>query len=195
MTLRFSRRIRAFFLSILIACTSCTAFRTFQSKRTFALPQITMISHETPIWDPVEQIYVGGVVPENAAVEDMIKAAQGTLRLFGYGSLCWNPGSGALAHESVKHTLGRARGYRRCWAQRSTDHRGNPRFPGIVCTLLKDEEFRHFRQESDEESLTEGLLYEVPPNLVEECLAELDFREKGVRCQSLCVLYREPMFA
>jgi len=136
---------------------------------------------EGPAWDPVAQIYVGGVVPHYAQVDKMIEENNGTLRLFGYGSLCWNPGKGALAHPSVKHMLGRARGYRRCWAQKSTDHRGNPSFPGLVCTLLKDEEFREIRKtNSTEETLTEGLLYEVPPELVEECLAELDFREKGV---------------
>ena len=102
---------------------------------------------EAPVWDPVSQIYVGGVVPENAQVQEMIQANNGSLRLFGYGSLCWNPGTGA-------------RGYRRCWAQKSTDHRGVPRFPGIVCTLLKDEEVKHFRPlPYNEETLTEGVSY------------------------------------
>lgn len=145
-----------------------------------------------PLWDPVAQIYVGGKVPENAAaVQKMIQDNGGSLRLFGYGSLCWNPGKpgeSALAHESVASTTGRAKGYRRAWAQKSTDHRGLPQFPGIVCTLLTEEEFRVFRpDDSDtsnapdrEEPLTEGLIYEVPRELVEECLEELDFREKGV---------------
>jgi hypothetical protein len=139
-----------------------------------------------PVWDPIAQIYVGGRVPENAAIAQLLQSNNGTLRLLGYGSLCWNPGTGALAHATVQSKLGRARGYRRCWAQKSTDHRGLPSFPGIVCTLLTDEEVRAFRKsESTEESLTEGIIYEVPPDLVEECLAELDFREKGVsECDS-----------
>lgn len=137
---------------------------------------------EGPVWDPVNQIYVGGVVPENAEVQQMIQDNHGCLRLFGYGSLCWNPGTGPLAHPTTHSKLGRARGYRRCWAQKSTDHRGLPQFPGIVCTLLKDDEVRQFRPlPYAEETLTEGVIYEVPPELVEECLAELDFREKGVR--------------
>jgi cation transport regulator ChaC len=140
---------------------------------------------EAPVWDPVAQIYVGGNIPENAEVTQMIEDNKGALRLFGYGSLCWNPGKGPLADPSVENTLGRARGYRRCWAQRSTDHRGSPSFPGIVCTLLKDEEFRQIRepdspQSPQEETLTEGLIYTVPPHLVDECLEVLDFREKGV---------------
>jgi hypothetical protein len=135
------------------------------------------------VWDPVAQIYVGGRLPENAAVTQMIKDNQGALRLFGYGSLCWNPGSGPLADPSVTNVLGRAVGYRRCWAQRSTDHRGDPAFPGIVCTLLKDAEFRAIRDPdhgSEEKTLTEGLIYTVPPELADECLEDLDFREKGV---------------
>ena len=31
-------------------------------------------------------------------------------------------------------------------------------------------------------SMTEGLIYTVDVDLVDDCLAELDFREKGVRC-------------
>jgi cation transport regulator ChaC len=143
-----------------------------------------------PVWDPVAQIYVGGRVPENAAVQQMIRANQGALRLFGYGSLCWNPGKSgesALAHPNVTSCTGQARGYRRAWAQKSTDHRGVPAFPGIVCTLLRDDEFRLLRRAdcaNGEESLTEGLIYEVPPELADECLEELDFREKGVRASS-----------
>jgi len=34
--------------------------------------------------------------------------------------------------------------------------------------------------EKEEISLTEGLIYTVPPELVDECIEELDFREKGV---------------
>ena len=72
--------------------------------------------------------------------------------------------------------------YRRCWAQKSTDHRGLPSFPGNVCALLKDAEVRKLRSlPYDEETLTEGIIFAVPPDLIEECLAELDFREKGVR--------------
>ncbi|GAX23659.1 hypothetical protein FisN_12Hh233 [Fistulifera solaris] len=134
----------------------------------------------TPVWDPVAQIYVGGIVPEHAAVQELIEQNQGCLRLFGYGSLCWNPGAGALAHASVHHRPAKARGYRRCWAQKSTDHRGVPSFPGIVCTLLKDQEVRQLRSlDYDSPTFTEGLVYEVPSELVDECLAELDFREKG----------------
>jgi len=150
---------------------------------------------QDPVWCPELQIYVGGVVPgtDDVEISKLLKDGNGCLRVFGYGSLCWNPGTvgkSALADSSVSTEFGRVRGYRRCWCQRSTDHRGTPSFPGVVCTLLTDDEYRSGRIRANddddkvdvkEESLTEGLLYEVPPDLVEECLAELDFREKGVR--------------
>lgn len=153
-------------------------------------------NNEAPIWDPVAQIYKSGRVPEHSNVRLMIRNNGGVLRLFGYGSLCWNPGTpgaSALAHDSVTSTAGRCHGYRRCWAQKSTDHRGWPHFPGIVCTLLTEAEFQSFFQQNQQEQeegaeatespFTEGLLYTVPPALVDECLAELDFREKGVSPQ------------
>ena len=137
-----------------------------------------------PVWDPVLQIYVGGEVPgaTNDEVQEMIQQNEGKMPVFGYGSLCWKPG-GVLAHPNVTSSLGKALSYRRCWAQKSTDHRGEPRFPGIVCTLLKEEEYRQIRgtqmDPSSQSGFTEGVLYVVPPELVEECLEELDFREKG----------------
>lgn len=167
-----------FIVALLPLLVACLTIATKASMH----PQLIVPTEEgAPVWDPVAQIYVGGVVPENAAVRQMIQNNQGCLRIFGYGSLCWNPGSGALAHPSVQNRLARAQGYRRCWAQKSTDHRGFPHFPGIVCTLLKDEEVRQLRPlHYEQATLTEGVIYEVPSELVDECLAELDFREKGV---------------
>ena len=77
-------------------------------------------------WDPDQQIYVDGIVPDASGKSEEIEALRqtngGHMRIFGYGSLCWNPGSGAtLSKESegVTRSLGRAKGWRRCWAQRS----------------------------------------------------------------------------
>jgi cation transport regulator ChaC len=138
---------------------------------------------DTPTWCPDQQIYVGGVVPDSAEVQALIDENKGSLRLFGYGSLCWGPGDGILSKPDVKTKPGRARGYKRCWSQKSSDHRGTTSFPGIVCTLLKDEEVEQITHRHSEcvPTMTEGLLYTVPSELVKECLAELDFREKGVR--------------
>lgn len=146
--------------------------------------QIPTLDTTAVVWDPIAQIYVGGKVPENnSAVSEVLNASGGYLRVFGYGSLCWNPGDddSPLAHATT--TTGQVRGYRRAWAQKSTDHRGVPSFPGIVCTLLTDDEFQRYRPSSTEDevptSITEGLIYKVPPELVQECLEDLDFREKG----------------
>jgi alpha-tubulin suppressor-like RCC1 family protein/cation transport regulator ChaC len=150
---------------------------------------------DAAVWDPVQQIYVGGVIPEHESVRELLENTQRGLSVFGYGSLCWNPGQdgdAVLSHPSVTTALGRAANYRRCWAQRSTDHRGTPDFPGIVCTLLKVDEVqplllpaaRRTGSERDgqccpETTDTLGRVYHVPPELVEPCLNELDFREKG----------------
>jgi ChaC-like protein len=160
------------------------------SSFAFSMKPLAMTYSTTDaVWDPVQQIYVGGGVPNHndEAVDEYLK--EDTLRIFGYGSLCWGPGTGALAREGVTAKLGRAIGYKRCWAQKSTDHRGVPQFPGLVCTLLTDQEIREVtshRQsmaETLKPSMTEGVVYTIPPEQVEECLAELDFREKGVSCE------------
>ena len=79
-------------------------------------------------------------------------------------------------------------GYKRCWGQKSTDHRGDTSFPGLVCTLLSDAEVRdiimehtndEFDYNHDNVNVCEGLVYTIPQELVSACLEELDFREKG----------------
>ena len=210
------------------------------------------------MWDPVTQTYKGGTVPSHhtstISIDELLKINNGQLKIFGYGSLCWSPGTdGVLSlatidmdmdesstnnnnndkspnnnktdqqqrRRKVTTTPGRAIGYQRCWSQRSADHRGTPQFNGIVCTLLSDEEvYTIHHQSSDEQrdknqirnssdvnsgekndddasmqkqqqqqqqqqrkqqpSMTEGLIYTVDVELVDDCLAELDFREKGV---------------
>lgn len=93
--------------------------------------------------------------------------------------------SSSASKRKVTTAPGRAIGFQRCWAQRSADHRGTPEFNGIVCTLLSDEEIANLQSSDNSEmqeqrtSMTEGLIYTVDSDLVEQCLAELDFREKG----------------
>lgn len=157
-----------------------------------------------PVWCEKNQIYVGGV-PENEEVKQLIEEGNGHIRIFGYGSLCWNPGTeGGLSKAS--QTLGRVRGYKRVWAQRSTDHRGSVDFPGIVCTLLTEQEYESVQKSaytnddfqspdvgdnSEELGETMGIIFDVPPELVEETLQELDFREKGGYARDVCNVVEE----
>lgn len=200
---------RLVFLAGLLALKPCSSFGVKRSRRQpFTTVAVTTQSsssisphllaamnteeREDAVWCPEQQIYIGGVVPDSAEVQKLIDENEGCLRLFGYGSLCWGPGSGILSRQGVETTPGRARGYKRCWSQKSADHRGTTRFPGIVCTLLRDDEVEEIvKQHHDAPTMTEGLLYTVPSELVEECLAELDFREKGVRIIIVFVLKRE----
>jgi len=160
------------------------------------------------VWCPDTQTFKGGIVPRHSAdtltIDELLACNGDKLKIFGYGSLCWHPGAdGVLSLASIEedehdHDVttssprpkrqvttapGRAIGYRRCWAQRSADHRGDTEFNGIVCTLLSDEEFAELQSDAGGEhqsiSMTEGLIYTVEKDLVQDCLAELDFREKG----------------
>jgi cation transport regulator ChaC len=163
------------------------------------------------VWDAELQIYTDGVIPEEAHVREWLLSQQqesaAGLWIFGYGSLCWNPGQdgdSVLPNPRVSARVGLARGYRRCWAQKSTDHRGVPDFPGIVCTLLKQEELesvvrtrkaclsrKHQQQRFSNGTL--GRVYLVPPDLIDQCLKELDFREKGGYARDLIdvILFEE----
>ncbi|VEU37895.1 unnamed protein product [Pseudo-nitzschia multistriata] len=175
---------------------------------------ISIGGNEGPKWCEASQIYIGGV-PENEEVQKLIEESNGSVKIFGYGSLCWNPGAdGGLSKAS--QTLGRVKGYKRVWSQRSTDHRGTVQFPGIVCTLLTKDEYHsvvesvakgsgsdegalspidgtHDNETKDyaESMVTEGLIFSVPPELVQETLAELDFREKGGYARDVCEVVEE----
>ena len=143
---------------------------------------------EVMMWCPEQQIFLNGKIPSlnEQQVEEYIQGVllyendNSHLRIFGYGSLCWRP-DGLLCHESVTKDMATALGYKRCWCQKSTDHRGTPKFPGIVCTLLSDEEVHRFiaNESKNIMHVTEGVVYNVPRDLVSQLLEELDFREKG----------------
>jgi cation transport regulator ChaC len=146
-------------------------------------------------WCPERQVYVNGRVPNASDEAELLlkqlqQESSGHLLLFGYGSLCWNPGSPhrdtlAMTHLGVTSRVASAVGYRRCWAQKSADHRGTPDFPGVVCTLLADAEVARLYGPADVQTQvvhrTTGLLFSVPAALVPQVLMELDMREKGVR--------------
>lgn len=118
--------------------------------------------------------------------------------IFGYGSLLWRPGDLLGAFPSFPCT---AYGYRRLFVQRSSDHRGVPEFPGLVATLVHDDDLRsdslsHLNMvqlmiaslssaSSSSSSLRSaqsecvGLVWLIPSEARDSLLAELDYREKG----------------
>lgn len=74
-----------------------------------------------------------GVWEGNAALGTT--AMPSPLWIFGYGSLCWK-----ADFPSEEQFVGRVSGWKRLFAQRSTDHRGTPAAPGLVATVLTDEQ-------------------------------------------------------
>lgn len=94
-----------------------------------------------------------------------------THHVFGYGSLLWNPG---FPYRSVRKVW--VPGWTRRMWQGSTDHRGTPEFPGLVCTLVPDTTGGCW-----------GLAYAVEDHHWAEVRAQLDFREKdGYQLVTLC---------
>jgi glutathione-specific gamma-glutamylcyclotransferase len=61
---------------------------------------------------------------------------------------------------------------------RSTDHRGTPDKPGLVCTVIPDEECETvgIRKPGDPPSSVHGVAYLIPPSRRADVLDELDFR-------------------
>jgi len=104
------------------------------------------------------------------------------LWIFGYGSLCWKP-----SFPFLKRKIAYIEGYiRRPW-QASTDHRGTPKSPGLVMTLISNDEYNNLKQQHfnklEDEFLTDkrvyGVAYEIADEDIETVVEEMDFREKG----------------
>ncbi|MEM1025827.1 MAG: gamma-glutamylcyclotransferase [Myxococcota bacterium] len=85
------------------------------------------------------------------------------LWVFGYGSLVWRP---SIPFDESR--AARIRGFMRRFHQGSTDHRGVPKFPGRVVTLLEAPDAEVW-----------GRAYRIPDARRDDVLASLDNREKG----------------
>ena len=93
------------------------------------------------------------------------------------GSLCWKNSE----LPAVEQFVGRVHGWRRLFAQRSTDHRGTPSAPGLVATLIADPDLEAIGLRSADEapSATAGVCYRIDDADAPRVLDALDFREKG----------------
>jgi cation transport protein ChaC len=115
------------------------------------------------------------------------------LYVFGYGSLLWRPGD---LLESFRSYRCSCLGYTRLFAQRSCDHRGTPSMPGVVVTLVENNELNGIISRSEygasstavatvefDRSIVSdecpGLIWSVPDERAQSLIDELDYREKG----------------
>ena len=136
-------------------------------------------------WDAENGVWLG----DRATSDDQLPSP---LYLFGYGSLLWRPGDllGNFTSSSCSCS-----GWQRLFAQRSSDHRGSPEFPGFVATLVEaaylkeklsrtNEEFKREIVEEDNiiddsEISCSGLVWLIPEDRIKGTIAELDYRERG----------------
>ena len=133
----------------------------------------TSASTSSRQWDAAQGVWVG-----SRALADEADEIPSPLYIFGYGSLMFRPQESFAACERVD---GVVEGWRRVWAQRSCDHRGEPHMPGLVVTVLSDAELEVLgqRQATGPPSRVHGVAYRIPDEQVAHVLDELDFREKG----------------
>ena len=115
-------------------------------------------------------------------------AAVSPLYIFGYGSLLWRPGDLLGTFPSYLCT---AYNWKRLFVQRSCDHRGVDEFPGLVATMVEDNDLQTVLKDinwitpsldssiNPKGSECVGLVWLIPEDSRQQLLEELDYREKG----------------
>jgi len=129
-------------------------------------------------WDEHHGTWLGGKAAGLADVE-----LPNPLWIFGYGSLCWKP---ERDFEAFEQRPAKITGWKRLFAQKSMDHRGTVDFPGLVVTIVRDEDLAEIQGTggigaygSSTPSETHGTAYLIPQTEAKQLVADLDFREKG----------------
>lgn len=110
------------------------------------------------------------------------------LYVFGYGSLIWRPGDFLNQYPSFPAT---AMDCKRLFAQKSLDHRGSRKFPGLVLNLVRDDYLVENGYNLDDDPGNDlvkgpkakedccGLVWLIPDDKIPEVLTYLDTRERG----------------
>ncbi|KAF8508760.1 ChaC-like protein [Gautieria morchelliformis] len=95
--------------------------------------------------------------------------------VFGYGSLIFKPPPHVIAQ-----VPGFLKGFVRRFAQSSSDHRGTPKSPGRVVTLIHLKDWAAFSGSDPfpEEDTVWGIAYTIDPKYESEVREYLDYREK-----------------
>jgi len=115
----------------------------------------------------------------HSLLDAVLQEQQDEIWIFGFGSLVHTPGFG---YEDIRR--GYIRGWKRCWWQGSTDHRGTETFPGRTVTLVEDSE-----------SVTYGVAYKLAGDMDQqrETLKYLEWREKQYDRREYVTLYDSPV--
>jgi cation transport protein ChaC len=172
--------LRFLWLSIYSIVTWQFVFPSFLATRA------TTSKMQSMQWDEKLGVWTGDKVP-GLDPNSLPKP----LYVFGYGSLIWKPGPFL---ERCNSFPGTAIGYKRVFAQRSYDHRGNQFLPGVVMNLVSDEGLLasgYSIPTQDDPSAPKasydcsGLVWIVPEEDIPAVVEYLDFREKGGYFQQL----------
>lgn len=102
--------------------------RQFKNSLPVSASNIFLLkAHDMNKWDAENGVWLGDM----ATSDDVLPSP---LYMFGYGSLLWRPGDLLCDFPSYSCVCS---GWQRIFAQRSSDHRGSPEFPGFVATLVE----------------------------------------------------------
>ena len=143
----------------------------FSLLKKIDLPFNSIASDSNKDWD-----FEKGVWKDHLSIHDQIVMPK-PLHIFSYGSLCWNIAP-ELKHCKIKKAY--VKGFQRRFWQVSTDHRGTVENPGLVVSLVSDEEYKKLTGfGGQKESICYGLAFEIPEGEENEILRALDYREKG----------------